>query len=76
MQSIDDLARAITELDPADRQALFDRVGKLNTQQAPDNGADVNFQAMHEAMKDELFLRDLCEVMEDFRYVDAEETPA
>ena len=31
---------------------------------------------MQESMKDELFLGDLREVMEDFSHVDAEETPA
>jgi hypothetical protein len=76
MQSIDDLARAITELDPTDRQALLDKVAKLNIQRAPDNGADGKLQAMREAMNDELFLGDLREVMDDFRYVDAEETRA
>jgi hypothetical protein len=68
MKSIDDLALGITELDPSDRQALLDSVAKLNTQQAPDNGAEVRFQAMQEAMNDELFLADLGEVMADFRY--------
>jgi hypothetical protein len=68
MQSIDDLARAITELDPSDRQVLLERVAKLNTQQAPDNGAEIRFQAMQEAMNDELFLADLGEVMADLRY--------
>lgn len=76
MQSIDDLARAITELDPSDRQALLDKVAKLNPQSASDNETDIKFQAMQEAMKDELFLGDLREVMEDFRDVDTEETPS
>ena len=74
MQSIDDLARAITELDPSDRRALLDKVAQLNTQGHADN--DARLAIMHQAMKDELFLSDLREVMEDFRYVDAEETPA
>ena len=74
MQSIDDLARAITELDPSDRRALLDKVAQLNTQGQDD--ADTRLAVMQEAMKDELFLADLREVMEDFRYVDAEETPA
>ena len=74
MQSIDDLARAITELDPSDRRALLDKVAQLNTQDQDDD--DTRFQVMQGAMKDELFLGDLREVMEDFRYVDAEETPA
>ena len=75
MQSIDELARAITELDPSDRRALLDKVAQLNTQ-GRDNEADPRFAFMQEAMKDELFLADLREVMEDFRYADAEETPA
>ena len=75
MQSIDDLARAITELDPSDRRALLDKVAQLNTF-GRDDEADPRFQVMQEAMKDELFLADMREVMEDFRYVDAEETPA
>jgi hypothetical protein len=76
MQSIDDLARAITELNPADRQALVDKVAQLSIQKGRDNGADNRFRAMQEAMNDELFLADLREVMEDFSHVDAEETPA
>ena len=76
MQSIDDLARAITELDPSDRQALLDKVAELSIQKSQDNRADIKFQAMQEAMNDELYLCDLREVLEDFRYVDAEETPA
>ena len=75
MQSIDDLARAITELDPSDRQALLDKVAQMNTL-GPDDEVDARFAVMQEAMKDELFLGDLREIMEDFRYVDAEETPA
>jgi len=76
MQSIEELARVITELDPPDQQALLDKVAQLNTQKARDNGANTSFDVMQEAMKDELFLADLREVMEDFRHVDAEETPA
>ena len=34
------------------------------------------FAVMQEAMSDELFLADLREVMDDFRHLDAEETPA
>ena len=33
---------------------------------------NANFEAMQEAMNDELFLADLREVMDDFREVDAE----
>jgi predicted DNA-binding antitoxin AbrB/MazE fold protein len=36
---------------------------------------DAKFTAMQEAMNDELFLTDLRETMEDFRHIDAEETP-
>jgi hypothetical protein len=32
MQSIDDLAREITSLDPAEQQALIDKVAQLNFQ--------------------------------------------
>ena len=32
MQSIDDLANVITELDPAEQEALLDRVAQLNFQ--------------------------------------------
>jgi hypothetical protein len=32
MQSIDDLAREITALDPAEQQALIDKVAQLNFQ--------------------------------------------
>jgi hypothetical protein len=76
MQSIDELARVISELDPSDQHALLDRVAQLNLQNGRDNGADTRFEVMQEAMKDELFLGDLREVMEDFRHVDTEETPA
>ncbi|MDX6406922.1 MAG: hypothetical protein QOH41_4531 [Blastocatellia bacterium] len=76
MQSIDELARAITQLEPSDQEALLDKVVQLNVQKAGDNGSDSRFQVMQEAMKDELFLADLREVMEDFSHVDAEETPA
>jgi len=76
MQSIDELARVITQLDPSDQQALLDRVAQLNIQREQDNGANIRFEVMQQAMKDELFLADLREVMEDFSHVDAEETPA
>jgi hypothetical protein len=76
MQSIDELARAITQLEPSDQEALLDKVVQLNVQKAGDNGSDSRFKVMQEAMKDELFLADLREVMEDFSHVDAEETPA
>ena len=76
MQSIDELARVITQLDPSDQQALLDRVAQLNIQREQDNRANIRFEVMQQAMKDELFLADLREVMEDFSHVDAEETPA
>jgi len=76
MQSIDELARVITQLDPLDQQALLDRVAQLNIQREQDNGANIRFEVMQQAVKDELFLADLREVMEDFSHVDAEETPA
>ncbi|HEV8587609.1 MAG TPA: hypothetical protein VGQ72_01940 [Pyrinomonadaceae bacterium] len=76
MQSIDDLARAITELDPSEQQALMERISKLNSQKDANNGMDARLKAMQEAMKDELFLADLREVMDDFRYVDSEGTMA
>ena len=72
MQSIDELAHVITELDPSDQQALLDKVAQLNTQRAPANRADNRFEIMQEAIGDELFLADLRDVMEDFRHVDAE----
>jgi hypothetical protein len=37
---------------------------------------DAKLDAMQEAMNDELFLTGLRETMEDFRHIDAEETPA
>ena len=76
MQSIDELARVITQLDPSDQQALLDMVAQLNIQREQDNRANIRFEVMQQAMKDELFLADLREVMEDFSHVDAEETPA
>ena len=76
MQSIDELARVITQLKPSDQQALLDKVAQLNVEKTGDDGADSRFHVMQEAMKDELFLGDLREVMEDFSHVDAEETPA
>jgi hypothetical protein len=76
MESIDELARVITDLDESDQQVLLDKVAQLNIQKAEDNGTDLRFQVMQDAMKDDLFLADLWEVMEDFRHVDAEETAA
>ncbi len=76
MQSIDELAHVITELDPSDQQALLDKVAQLNIQRAPNNGADKRVEIMREAIGDELFVADLREVMEDFRHADSEETPA
>jgi hypothetical protein len=55
---------------------LLDKVAQLNVQKARDDVADSRFHVMQEAMRDELFLADLREVMEDFSHVDAEETPA
>lgn len=76
MQSINDIARAITELEPAERQTLMDRLVQLNAQ-ADSNGQNQSrIQAIEDAMNDELFLADLREVMEDFSHVDAEETAA
>ena len=76
MQSIDDIARAITELEPGERQALMDRLGQLNAQAEGDSATQSKLQAIEDAMSDELFLADLREVMDDFSHVDAEETPA
>ena len=76
MQSIDDIARAIIELEPGERQALMDRLAQLDAQ-ADDNGqSQSKIQAIEAAMNDELFLADLREVMEDFSHADAEETAA
>lgn len=36
MQSIDDLARVITELDPSDQQALLSKVARLNFEKGLD----------------------------------------
>jgi hypothetical protein len=76
MQSIDELARTITQLDPLEQRALMERVSELNRENASNNGMDAWLLLMQEAMKDELFLADLRDAMEDFRHVDAEETPA
>ena len=76
MQSIDELARTITQLNPSEQQALMEKVSKLNSESDRDNGTDARLVLMQEAMKDELFLADLQEVMNDFRYVDAEGTTA
>ena len=76
MQSIDDIAHAITELEPAERQTLMDRLGQLNALADGDSATQSKRQAIEDAMSDELFLADLREVMEDFSHVDAEETAA
>lgn len=76
MQSIEDLVRAITKLDPAEQQALMERVSKMNSENGPKNGKDTRLELMQQAMNDELFLADLREVMDDFRHVDSEETVA
>jgi len=72
MQSIDELARTITQLNPSEQQALMEKVSKLNSETDRNNGMDARLALMQEAMKDELFLADLHEVMDDFRYVDSE----
>jgi len=76
MQSIDDIARAIRELQPAERHALMDRLAQLNAEGDNNGQSQAKIQAIEDAMNDELFLADLREVMEDFSHVDAEETPA
>jgi hypothetical protein len=76
MQSIDELAHVITQLEPSDQRALLDRVAQLNVEKIGDDGGDARFLVMREAMKDDMFVADLREVMEDFSHVDAEETPA
>ncbi|MDX6559747.1 MAG: hypothetical protein QOF72_2796 [Blastocatellia bacterium] len=76
MQSIDELARTITLLDPSEQQALMEKVSELNRENDSNNGMDARLVLMQEAMKDELFLADLRDVREDFRHIDAEETPA
>jgi len=76
MQSIDELARAITELEPAEQQALMEKISKLNSERGHTNRPDTRLDFMREAMKDDLFLADLSEVMHDFRHVDSEETVA
>jgi len=76
MQSIDDIARAITELQPAERHALMDRLAQLNAEGDNNGQSQAKIQAIEDAMSDELFLADLREVMEDFSHVDAEETSA
>jgi hypothetical protein len=76
MQSIDELAHAITELDPSEQKALMEKVSKLNSENDRNIGTDTLLGLMQEAMKDELFLADLREAMDDFRYVDSEETAA
>lgn len=67
MQSIDELLQAITELDPLDRQALIEKVSKLNDENDRNSGTDTQLNLMQEAMKDEVFMADLREVMEDFQ---------
>jgi hypothetical protein len=73
MQSIDELADAINNLDPSEQQALMEKVSKLNSENDRNDGTDARLELMQEAMRDELFLADLRDVMEDFRYVDSEE---
>ena len=76
MQSIDDIARAITKLAPTERHALMDRLSQLNAEGDNNGQSQAKIQAIGDAMSDELFLADLREVMEDFSHVDAEETAA
>ena len=76
MQSINDIARAIRELQPAERHALMDRLAQLNAEGDNNGQSQAKIQAIEDAMNDELFLADLREVMEDFSHVDAEETAA
>ena len=76
MQSIDDIARAISELKPAERQALMEKLAEFEAQASSDRNRPSKIQAIADAMNDRLFLADLNEVMEDFRHVDAEESLA
>lgn len=76
MQSIDDIARAITELEPGERQALTDRLAQLDAQADGNGQSQSKIQAIEAAMNDELFLADLGEVMDDFSHADAEEAAA
>ena len=76
MQSIDDIARAISELAPTERHALMDRLAQLNAAVDSNGQSQSKIQAIEDAMNDDLFLADLREVMDDFSYVDAEETAA
>ncbi|HXI25007.1 MAG TPA: hypothetical protein VNG71_14180 [Pyrinomonadaceae bacterium] len=76
MQSIDELARTITQLNPSEQQALMEKVSKLNRETDRNDEMDARLVLMQEAMKDELFLADLHEVMDDYRYVDSEGTTA
>ena len=55
MQSIDEIAKAITSLDPAERRALMERLAKADQQ----GGSERKVQAIADAMNDELFLADL-----------------
>ena len=54
----------------------MEKVSKLNSKNDRTNGTDTRVELMQEAMKDELFLADLHEVMDDFRHVDAGEPAA
>lgn len=74
MQSIDELARTITKLNPSEQQALMEKVSKLNSEKNRNNGTDSRISLMQEAVNDGLFLADLHEVIDDFRYVDSEGT--
>jgi hypothetical protein len=70
MRSIDDIARAITELELGERRALMDRLPQLDAQADGNGQRQSKIQAIEAAMNDELFLADLREVMEDFSHAD------
>lgn len=76
MQSIDDIARAISELKPTERQALMEKLAQFEAQAGSDRHRQLKIQAVADAMNDRFFLADLNEAMEDFRHVDAEESLA
>ena len=72
MRSIDEIAKAINSLTPVERRTLMEQIleGSL------EDSDEQKMRAIQDAMKDELFLADLHEVMDDFSQVDAEDAAA
>ena len=68
MQSIEEIAEAINSLTPIEMRRLMEQISEGGLEDSDEQ----KLRAIQDAMKDELFLADLHEVMDDFSHVDGE----